>query len=527
MKRAVVTALLVAFGAMPLMAGPAAELKSARKSLHTAMGLGEVDTAAAEISYKKAFHALMNLTHPDQKKKQRENAFVLASKCLHPGLYTEVRMAIDTYLSLFPQGRYRVDILQQKALLEFAEGNFDAGQEILDTALALTKSRTVKNRLQGLRLNGYLRANKFRTAEQVAGEHKKGAPSRVTRRNFGRFEDGNRRMSQLLEDWKRGGANLDLLTIQKGLGNRYFAESAPELALVLLAYDDLQEPMVHGVEVDLLGETRATYHHLASFQRYARLKSFLSSYPEANPYFIWAALTELRNLALHEMKNGTEAAKWLERMSALPGNAEKVDIEKNLEILASSKPADDKSILALEVIASNAASLPYDNGWYPTMDLQWCLENLVQFYLVKGRKDDARPLVARLETKNTYRSIPLRLLMMIAVDQRMQAHEYYQTVKDAMTPRDQKLVESFLFPLYKFTDVHDMKILAAMILSERYPVKAVDILLEHVTGVPKPGTLDHALGALAELYQGHRSYMEAQSVWATLIELFPRSTWTR
>lgn len=527
MKRLFLVSLLAVFLAGACLASPKAELRKARNYLSEAMAMEQVEPTSAGRLYRSAFNEAMQLTNPQMKNRYREEALFLASKCLHPSLFVEVGIAIDTYLSLFPNSGRKSDVLVQKALLNYAQGQDQAAELALSEAAQAAKGKTRQGRVQYMSLDGLFYSHKYRTAEKFSQALHDQRKIKRNRRDAERFKKGTQEMQEMVARIKAGDPTYYSSDVRKKLETTYFTKDAPEADLLALAMEDTEGAMLHGYEVSLMGKTRASLHTLPSWIRLEKLKKFLESYPEADEELIGTAMIEIRSTYLHELKDSVTAGEWLNRIDRLPTFHSRAQIEGLLENLMTTKLPSPKAGELFDAISSWSAVLPYDNGWYPVFTKEWLNELWSYSCLLQANRPQLARLSGSLPDLGMVRSIPVRLLILAASAQKLLAYKEFKEISSQMTSRDLKFFNDLLFPLYKVPDPQDMRILTATILSKKFPTVAIDLLLQQITDHPGPDTLDHALALLADLYLEHSAYVEAQSVWSTLRQLFPRSVWVK
>jgi len=516
--------------AAPLLATLTGEISSVRKTLSEAYTYCQVDSKRAENLYQKAFHQAMELTRPQLKSRFREEALYLASKCLHPTLFVEVRLAIETYLSLFPKGRHITEVLIQKGLLDYAEGKFSEAEKAFERAAESTQNQRLQKKIETLQFHGLMYSKRYRTAREFLNklcDSRK--PTRKMKNDMRRFEDGERELLDSLNMAKYStySSSQEINFLKKCLENRYFADSAPEAALLVVSKEDELGPFYRGATVEWLGLPRTSVHGLLPHARIERLKKFLSDYPEADLEMVAIALLEISSIYLHELKDPENSEIWLKYLRELPGYAERADLEYHLRLLVDARLDSPQSQQILKKVASFDKLFPYDNGWIVPITRELVNELRIYSGLFNGDKDEAKLLVGQTPIEEKIRGIPAKVFLFIAADLKDAAFNLYKNEKNNILSQDRKMIEDFLFPLYEMTYPRDLRLFASIAISQKWPKIAIDNFLKYLTSENRPLFVEHAMAFLSELYLKHRSYIEAQSVWSTLRELFPRSVWTK
>jgi len=144
-----------------------------------------------------------------------------------------------------------------------------------------------------------------------------------------------------------------------------------------------------------------------------------------------------------------------------------------------------------------------------------------------GAKEDLSTLLATFTSSLNVRGLPMQSIYLAAADSRALAWEAIEAAGKSVDAREKKMMQDILRPFFLMTSSGDRKLLAVLALYDRFPIKAIDILLDYLTERPHVLRSQHALALLADLYQKHQSYIEAQSVWNTLRKYYPTSVWIR
>jgi len=342
------------------------EMLNATKLVTEASGMSTIAPDEAGKLYRKAFQAALSMTQPGCTSRQREEALALASRCLHPDLYPEVRIAIDTYLSLYPKGKHAADVLVHKALIDYAEGMADEGEADIASAAAIVRGRE-KTKLASMQLDGHLTAHRYRSAETYLD----GMPSgnRRVRRDKKKFKRGSELMAEALEQVKAGRLTGDsaVRALEEALEAGYFGAAAPEASLELISKRDSQQPAYHRCEVSFLDRVREHRHNLAPNPRLEKLVTFLHDYPEADEELRGRAMLQAAAVCRYELRDEPQAQAFLEDLRSLPSWSERVELESQLGKLTEQNLDTSEFSSAIQsLLTDHARLLPYDNGFFPS-----------------------------------------------------------------------------------------------------------------------------------------------------------------
>lgn len=503
------------------------ELLQATRLVTTASGMS--DTAPDETGklYRKAFQTALSLTQPGCSKRQQQEALALATRCLHPDLYPEVRIAIDTYLSLYPRGRHAVDVYMRKALLEYAEGNPMEGEAAIASAKALAGGKT-RAKLENLQLDSHLSSHMYRSAETSLN----GMPSsaRRVRRDKKRFKKGSELVAEALEQVRSGKLSGDsaVRALEEALEAGYFGSAAPDAEMELLRVKDKSQPAYHRCEVNFMSDVREHRHNLAPVQRLEKMIAFVSEYPQADEELRGRALLQAAAICRYELRDAARANTFMEQLQSLQTWKERADLERLLDLLTPENLEKPDFHTALRsIIIDHSALLPYDNGILPVVTLGMLSELEALNATVTGSKNDLGVLLETFTSNLSVRGIPMQAIYLAACDNRMRAWELIEETGKSVDVREKTMLQEILRPYFLMTSPRDMKLLAALALFDRFPIKATDVLLAYLTQRPDSLRSQHALALLADLYQKHGNYIEAQSVWSTLRKFYPKSVWIK
>lgn len=522
----VVVALLGLF--QPYDASAAStELLEASRLVKTADGLADTAPDEAGKLYRKAFQTALSLTTPQSGKRQREEALALATRCIHPDLFQELRIAIDTYLSLYPRGRHACDVQMRKALIEYADGNAAEAEAALASAKSLaTGQKRIK--LEALQLDGHLSAHMYRSAETALNEMP--TRNRTIRRDKKRFKKGADFVAEALDQVRDGKLTGDsaINALEEAIAAGYFGAAAPAAEMELSAALDRKQPAYHRCEVNFMDRMREHRHHLAPNQRLDRMVAFLNDYPQADEELRGRAMFQAASVCRYELRDAARAATFMENLQTLETWKERVAIERLLDVMTPENLDKAEFRSAVRTLAiDHAKSFPYDNGILPTVTLDMLTELDALSATLTGAKSDLDSLLETFSSTLTVRGIPMQAIYLAACDNRMRAWNEIEKAGKTVDEREKKMMNDILRPFFLMTSSRDMLLVSALALYERFPIKAIDTLLVYLTQRPDSLKSQHALALLSDLYKQHGDYIEAQSVWSTLRKFYPKSLWTK
>ncbi len=520
--------LIVVFLPGSVFGSPQAELKRIDRQVAKSVASFSDREPAAIADIQATFQRAMEFTQPKFKPWIRESALSIASKCLVQPLFPEVKVAIDTYLSMFPKGIHRKDVLVRKAFLDYWEGRFEDGEKALTDA-SLLVSDAGKPSFEYLQFSAFLAAKKYRTAEKFLADLDSRFPRTKTKRDLKRYAKGTEIVNKNLEKVRKG--ELDGFSASEALGKAveqgYFSEGALEAEMLGMVKMDSVNPPVHGIDIRWMGTQRTTYHFLAPVQRMQKLSGFLADYPEGDPSLRGKAILELSCIYRHEMRDPDTARLFLDRLAEIPMYAETAKFEALLARTANGKITDPQTTDDLMALGQMKSLFPYDNGWLPEISLQEVKELTALSLLIQGRKADLGHFMNEFKSEAKLKNLPMQVLFLFGADKRDASYSEFQKVEGSLKARDRILLEEIIYPLYLPVKTADVLFMGALGASSRFPTESVDVLIKLLTGAERPTKVNHALALLSDLYQRERNYIEAQTVWNTLRNLYPRSIWVR
>ncbi|MBP7636019.1 hypothetical protein KBA41_17775 [Candidatus Ozemobacteraceae bacterium] len=502
-------------------------LLEASRLVKSADGLADTAPDEAGNMYRKAFQAALSLTTPASGKRQREEALALATRCIHPDLFQELRIAIDTYLSLYPRGRHACDVQMRKALIEYADGNPAEAEAALTAAKSLARgAKRVK--LEALQLDGHLTAHMYRSAETALSEMP--TRNRTIRRDKKRFKKGSELVAEALDQVRDGKLTGDsaIRALDEAIEAGYFGAAAPAAEMELSTALDRKQPAYHRCEVNFMDQVREHRHHLAPNQRLDRMVAFLNEYPQADEELRGRAMFQAAAVCRYELRDAARAATFMEELQSLETWKERVAIERLLDVMTPENldKAEFRSAVRTLII-DHAKSFPYDNGILPVVTIDVLTELDALSATITEAKSDLGSLLETFKSTLTVRGIPMQAIYLAACDNRMRAWEEIENAGKSVDEREKKMMSDILRPFFLMTSPTDRLLISALALYDRFPIKAVDSLLVYLTKRPDSLKSQHALALLADLYKQHGDYIEAQSVWSTLRKFYPKSLWTK
>lgn len=309
----------------------------------------------------------------------------------------------------------------------------------------------------------------------------------------------------------------------------YFAPNAPIAEFIAIKEGDQEKPIFHGHDIQWMGMNRTTYHRFSAQKRLEKLLEFLVKYPEADPELLGHAILEIRGIYLYEFRNLDHAHYWLTRLQSLPEWRSRSEVELLCSRLLNERLDSKEGNEDLISLEAYSEFLPFDNGRLPVITLEEVRKLRSFSDLLLGKTDDLAVSLDNIEFRESekIRSIPVKLLMHLAAGKKNEAFRQFQENSSSIQKRDQKFLSEFLFPLYKPVNPKELPILSATLVSERFPIIAIDTILSYLVKSESHLHSDHILSLLSDLYQKHRNYIEAQSTWSTLRVLYPQSVWIR
>lgn len=511
--------LALAFACSNLSAAPS--LEKTQKKIASAEKLWDSDAQKAQSLLKEAFSEAISWTSAEYVENVREKGFFTAITCLSPELVDEVTVAADTYLKVFPKGRYLKKVHLYRAMAAWAVKDSERAQQALNEAAG---SGRLSYPEQSMIMAGYLADNRHRTAEKFIEGQKISRPSARLTRDLKRFHAGNRLVEGLLNRYRDGKITSDraVVMLEDAVNRAWFAKRAPEAALNVIAIKDSQEPHFNSIITEWCGLERVVKHGSSPQIRLVKLEKFIDSFPEAAAEERFKAIVDLIYLHQNEFRNPEEAARYRQMLSGLKGVAEKVELENLISTLTPARLATEQANADLQRILELKAFLPYDNGNLPVVN-----QNYIEFMLAISDMIIGR--ASRIEKLDFagWGKLPADLLYSIATNKKDKAWEILNILKPSLNVQTVKLVEDFLMPMYLNTKPKDRVFLAGLAAVEQFPDLGTDLIIEAISGSRRIYKAEHGLAVLADVYRRHMAFAEAQSVWNILKKLYPDSIWLK
>lgn len=501
----------------------APSLSAIQSRVGKAAKLWEKDPLKAQRQLKAAFSDAISWTRPEFVNSVREKGFYLAVKCYSPELVTETMLAADTYLKLFPKGRYSGKIHIYRAMSAFAVDDYSAAVEALEEARKTSRGR-LSHKDQTLFLSGYITAKRNRSAEKFIEGEKLVHPSYKLTKDLRRFQRGNDKIEDLLNKLRAGKisglAAAD--KIDKELEHAYFAKKAPKAALLSVAIRDVQKPAYNPVSLEWCGLTGAVKHSISPQLREKKYREFLINHPEAGANEIYSALQNLKNIYTYEMRDHALAQKTLQAMKKIPGFSARAEIDETLTNFVPTDMMTEEGNKFLRTLTQINGLLPYNNGALPIISSNHIDFMLMISDMILGKKADLR-----ISEQRCWSGLSGRLLYQSAVGDKDKAWELFSKIKPELTPQINRMIEDCLMPLYLPIQPGERYFLAGLAAVEKFPGLGTDLIIKSISDEPRMFKSEHGLAVLADVYNHHIAYGEAQSVWKTLSNLHPDSIWLK
>jgi tetratricopeptide (TPR) repeat protein len=497
-----------------------------QKQISKAHSIWPKDPAKGQDLLNDAFQDAIYWTRGEFVESIREKAFYLAVKCVSPALITETMLAADTYLKIFPKGRYKKAILLRKALGSFASKDYDGAEKALNEAEKLYKRAPYK--LRSLRFDGMVTAGKHRSAEKyLEGSYLKGKDGK-TRKDLRRFHKGNRYMKALVNKIEDGKISPEKAVgyIETAIRHMYFAKDAPKAAIISEGLQDRLGEVYHPLSIDWCGLTREVHHTKAPQFRLHKYLEFIKKFPEAKASQKYLVLQKIRNIYLYEMRDKDLADQILGEMDKLDGYGLRARAEKIFSEMTPEKMITPLGNKQLAEVYKIPGLFPYDNGVLPIITQNDVNLMLAISDMAVGVKPRSANLKKVINFKG-YADLPVPMLYFAATGQKSKAWEIYSGLKQTLSPQINKMFDQVIDPLYLPARTGDRLFFAALAASKRYPFIAINLIHQALKSKPRIRKNEHALAVLADMYQEKNAYSEAQMVWKMLRSLHPQSMWLK
>jgi hypothetical protein len=505
-----------------ISANAAPALSSVQKSITAAGKLWASDPDKAQAMLRDAFAAAIAWTKDEYKPAVREEGFYKAISCFSPELVEEVAVAAETYVKVFPKGRYLKKVNLYRAMAEYARGNYEAVSSALDAAAAAKGKLAYPE--QTLALSGYVATGYHRSAERfVEGQRLQRSSSSLTK-DLRRFHAGNRMIDGLLNRVATGKISGDKAAemLDAALDNAYFAKRAPEAALTSLAIKDAMAPYYNPIRTEWCSLSRVVKHAASPQMRLNKLTEFVTNYPQASNAELYKALLDLRYLYIYEFRDSAAAEEMLVQMKSLPGFEKLSEIEEIVSSFNQRSLLTTDGYSALQKLMQLAHLFPYDNGHLPVISFEYIQFLTVIGDMVHGQKSKIKSVDA-----TGWGNLPANMLYNAAVGAKEKAYQDYLLIKGQLSPQLSKMVEDLLFPLYLPCEAKDRKFMAGLLAVPTLSDLGTDLLIDAISGQPRMSKAEHGFAVLSDVYSRHLAYSEAQAVWKLLSDNYPDSIWLK
>lgn len=515
-------ALCIALLIATVTVSAAPSLQSISKNIDAAGKLWASDPVKAQTMLRDAFASAIAWTKDEYKPSVREQAFCHAITCYSPELVEEVAVAAETYVKVFPQGRYLKKVNLYRAMAEYSRGNYETVSVALDAAAKAKGKLSYPEQTQAL--SGYVQTGYHRSGEKFIESQRLRRPSSALTKDLRRFHSGNRMIDGLLKRVANGQISGDQAArlLDSALDTAYFAKRAPEAALTAIAIKDAQAPYYNPVRTEWLSLSRVVKHATSPQMRLKKLSEFINNFPQASNEELYKALLDLRYLYLYEFKDPAAAAEMLVQMKSLPGFADLARIEEIVSSFSQRSLLTQEGYNALQDLVARGRLFPYDNGHLPVIELEYIKFLVVIADMVHGKNSQVRNVNAR-----GWNGLPAEMLYHTAVGAKEKAYQTYLTIKDGLTPQVSQMVEDLMFPLYLPSTPKDRLFMAGLLAVPTLSDLGTDLLIDSISGQPRMRKAEHGFAVLSDVYNRHLAYSEAQSVWKLLSDNYPDSVWLK
>jgi hypothetical protein len=515
---------LIAFVMIVLTGGSAfaaPSLDAVKKNINKAGKLWENDAEKAQKLLDQAFADAISWTRPDFVDSVREQGFYQAVSCCCPELADEVVLAAETYLKTFPQGKHRRNVNLFLAMAAYSLNDFSKAEKALNEAAAAGRLGYSQ---QSFVLSGYFAGGKHRTAEHFIEGQQLVNPSARLKKDLRRFHSGNRLIEGLLKKVASGKiqANDAVISLDTALQNSWFAKKAPEAALVSLGIRDKQAPFYNSLRTSWFDLERVVKHGTSPQLRQKKLEAFIADFPQASADERFKAMVELYYLYRLEFRDSEKAEKLMSEISGTADFGGRAEIESIINRLDVPSLRNESGFADLKRLRELAWLLPYDNGIMPVITM----DKVVYLSAIADMIQDKASQLPELNMSG-WKNLPVSVLYAAATGQKEKARELFAAVEKSFIPQIGRLFSDTVYPLYKPVRKHERLFLAGLASIEALPDLGVDLVNEAIEGRPRMLKAEHGLAVLADVYNRHMAYAEAQKVWNLLTEFYPDSVWLK
>ncbi len=511
--------LLLGLCAGQVFAAPG--LATIQKKVSAAGRLWDSDKNGAQAMLRESFADAISWTGNDYLDRIREQGFYTAITCFSPELIDEVAVAADTYIHLFPKGRYLKNVYLYRAMAAWAVKDFAGAEKFLAGAVKLGK---LTHEQQTQILAAHLNSGKHRTAERFIEGQRISRPSTKLTRDLKRFHSGNRLVEGLLKRVANGEVSgMKAVEILDGaIDHAWFAKKAPEASLMSLRIRDEQGPAYNSTVTEWCGLTRVVKHSAAPQLRLLKIKNFLDEFPEASSEVRFQVLTDLHYLHLYEFKDSEAAANAYEQLKNITALADRAEFEISVSTLTPESLQTEEGNATLVKLLKHEHLFPYDNGHLPVVTREYLKFMLAISNMALGR-------TGRIEriAFNGWRNLPVIMLYHMATGKKDESYKIFKSIEKNLAPQEVKMLEDLMMPLYMPVQPKDRLFIAGLAAVESFPDLGTDLLIDAISGRPRMRNAQHGLAVLSDVYNRHMAFAEAQSVWKLLAQLYPDSVWLK
>ncbi|NCB38028.1 MAG: hypothetical protein EOM80_04595 [Erysipelotrichia bacterium] len=504
-----------------ITATEASGLASIQGKINSASKLWETDAVKAQAILREAFSGAIAWTKAEYVDSVREQGFLAAVSCLSPELIDEVALAADTYLKVFPTGRYAKKINIYRAMAAYAVKDYATAESSLNLA---ARAGSLSYREQSYVMSGFLASGKHRTAEKFIEGQRITRPSGKLTKDLKRLHSGNRLVEGLLNRFAAGKISGQKAAelLDSAVKSAWFAKRAPEAALNVITLRDNQAPFYNSIVTEWCSLERVVKHASSPQLRLKKLQEFVAGFPEAQPEEMFKALIDLRYLYIYEFNDLEAAKEVMATLKSIDALAEKAEVEEIVSAFNPQKIATEAGFSDLKRLLELSYYLPYDNGHLPVVTVDH-----VEYMLALSDMALNRNSTIRNIQRNGWKNLPVDMLYSAAIGDKSHAWEIYQSIKSANTAQVNKMLEDLLMPLYMPVKAKDRLFLAGLAAVEIFPDLGTDLLIDAVSGQPRMFKAEHGLAVIADVYSHHMAISEAQHVWKLLADSYPDSVWLK
>lgn len=503
-----------------LIAAPG--INSIKQRISQGNKLWESDSPKAQQILSQAFADAINWTKADYVDSVREQGFFLAISCFSPALVEQVALAAETYVKVFPEGKNLKKVNLYRAMAAYAMNEPALAEAAINAAIKT--GGKLNHSEQTFVLSGYFAGAKHRTAEHFIEGQQEKRPSALLKKDLRRFHSGNRLIEGLLQKVADGRISGEkaVAALEAAMPTSWFAKKAPQAALTAIALRDGQAPYFNSIRTSWCGLERVVKHAASPQIRLKRLTEFVDNFPQANPGERFKALVDLYYLYKLEFREPENAAKIFARLPEITEFSRQAEIEAILARFTPRSIRTESGYNDLKRLRELAPLLAYDNGTMPVLTLDYVEYLMAIAEMILDKNSQIVSL-----NRSGWENLPVDILYQAACGQKAQAFASFKKIENNQTAQIRKLFTDLVFPLYKPMRSRERLFLAGLAAVEALPDFGTDLIVEAISGHSRMYKAEHGLAALADIYNRHMAYAEAQKVWNTLSDLYPDSIWLK